>query len=275
MRVATRPADHKKPRCTAGRARPRPGWSGALASGPVNAGAGSQRCRLSQYRSASTRKPGRTLSSDRFRGSQAAAAGRLAPMPASVDRGRLRLLLESELTHFREANPRSAELHERALGSLVGGVPMPWMMRWAGGFPVTAAQAHGQQDRRRRRARVHRPVPRRHGRDDRPRLPRAAAPARRPRRARPDADAADTRTRPGSARSSRGGSGSSAGCSPSPPPTRTGRRFAFAARSPAARRCWCTPTATTAPSMRRSRSPTEPAGHALARATSARPSIPA
>jgi glutamate-1-semialdehyde 2,1-aminomutase len=66
-------------------------------------------------------------------------------MPASVDRGRLRSLLESELTHFREANPRSAELHERALGSLVGGVPMPWMMRWAGGFPVTASQAHGSR----------------------------------------------------------------------------------------------------------------------------------
>src|SRR5690606_15246603 len=27
--------------------------------------------------------------------------------------------------------------------SLVGGVPMPWMMRWAGGFPVFAADATG------------------------------------------------------------------------------------------------------------------------------------
>ncbi len=64
-------------------------------------------------------------------------------MPARIDRGHLRSLLESELARFRQANPRSAELHTRALASLVGGVPMPWMMRWAGGFPVTAAHAQG------------------------------------------------------------------------------------------------------------------------------------
>ena len=26
---------------------------------------------------------------------------------------------------------------------MLGGVPMPWMMRWAGGFPVVAAHAKG------------------------------------------------------------------------------------------------------------------------------------
>jgi glutamate-1-semialdehyde aminotransferase len=26
---------------------------------------------------------------------------------------------------------------------MLGGVPMPWMMRWAGGFPIVAAEAHG------------------------------------------------------------------------------------------------------------------------------------
>ena len=44
--------------------------------------------------------------------------------------------------HFAGAHPRSRELYERARGSLIGGVPMPWMMRWAGGHPVFAA--HGQ-----------------------------------------------------------------------------------------------------------------------------------
>lgn len=66
-------------------------------------------------------------------------------MPAVLDRSRLGSLLETELAAFSAANPRSAQLHERALRSLVGGVPMPWMMHWAGGFPVTAARAAGSR----------------------------------------------------------------------------------------------------------------------------------
>ena len=66
-------------------------------------------------------------------------------MPATVDRARLASLLEDELQRFRENNPRSAELHERAQNSLVGGVPMPWMMHWAGGFPVTAERARASR----------------------------------------------------------------------------------------------------------------------------------
>src|SRR5262249_45330682 len=45
-------------------------------------------------------------------------------------------LIEGELERFRREHPRSAELYERARGSLFGGVPMPWMMLWAGGYPV-------------------------------------------------------------------------------------------------------------------------------------------
>jgi glutamate-1-semialdehyde 2,1-aminomutase len=52
-------------------------------------------------------------------------------------------LLKRELTEFVERHPRSHELHERARNSLFGGVPMPWMMRWAGGFPIYAAEASG------------------------------------------------------------------------------------------------------------------------------------
>ncbi|MFN8161782.1 MAG: transaminase [Solirubrobacterales bacterium] len=59
------------------------------------------------------------------------------------DRDRLDSLLEAELAEFVRAHPRSQELYERSLRSLVGGVPMPWMMRWAGGFPVFAAEASG------------------------------------------------------------------------------------------------------------------------------------
>jgi glutamate-1-semialdehyde 2,1-aminomutase len=52
-------------------------------------------------------------------------------------------LLERELERFREAHPRSLELTERAKRSLLGGVPMHWMVRWAGGFPVFATEAKG------------------------------------------------------------------------------------------------------------------------------------
>ena len=60
-----------------------------------------------------------------------------------IDRARLARLLERELADFVERHPRSRELYERARGSLFGGVPMPWMMLWAGGFPVLAAEARG------------------------------------------------------------------------------------------------------------------------------------
>ncbi|MCB0861684.1 MAG: aspartate aminotransferase family protein [Solirubrobacterales bacterium] len=60
-----------------------------------------------------------------------------------INRGRLAELTQSELDRFIEENPKSRELFERAQKSLVGGVPMPWMMRWAGGFPVFAKLAIG------------------------------------------------------------------------------------------------------------------------------------
>src|SRR3954447_20140368 len=62
-----------------------------------------------------------------------------------IDRTRLSRLLEAELERFRAQHPRSAELHERARQSLFGGVPMPWMMLWAGGFPVVAERAEGNR----------------------------------------------------------------------------------------------------------------------------------
>lgn len=60
-----------------------------------------------------------------------------------IDRGRLAEATRTELDRFIESNPKSEALFERARNSLVGGVPMPWMMRWAGGFPVFAADATG------------------------------------------------------------------------------------------------------------------------------------
>jgi glutamate-1-semialdehyde 2,1-aminomutase len=51
--------------------------------------------------------------------------------------------MERELQRFRDEHPRSLELAEQAKASLLGGVPMHWMVRWAGGFPVFAEEAHG------------------------------------------------------------------------------------------------------------------------------------
>jgi glutamate-1-semialdehyde 2,1-aminomutase len=56
-------------------------------------------------------------------------------------------LLTSELERFDQEHPRSRELAEEARESLLSGVPMPWMIRWPGGFPVFAAEAHGARFR--------------------------------------------------------------------------------------------------------------------------------
>jgi glutamate-1-semialdehyde 2,1-aminomutase len=56
---------------------------------------------------------------------------------------RVRELFERETAAFENANPRSRELFERSGGSLLGGVPMSWMMKWAGAFPLFAGSAEG------------------------------------------------------------------------------------------------------------------------------------
>ncbi len=48
-----------------------------------------------------------------------------------------------EDTRFAETHPRSRELAERARASLFEGVPMHWMRKWPGGFPVFVAEASG------------------------------------------------------------------------------------------------------------------------------------
>jgi glutamate-1-semialdehyde 2,1-aminomutase len=60
-----------------------------------------------------------------------------------LDRGRLGALLADEERRFRAAHPRSLAVSERARRSLLGGVPMPWMVRWAGGFPLFVTAGEG------------------------------------------------------------------------------------------------------------------------------------
>ena len=44
---------------------------------------------------------------------------------------------------FHKTHPKSYELYQRARKSLHGGVPMLWMIRWAGSFPVFVKEAKG------------------------------------------------------------------------------------------------------------------------------------
>jgi glutamate-1-semialdehyde 2,1-aminomutase len=61
----------------------------------------------------------------------------------SIDRTRLKRCLAHEEKRFVDEHPRSRELFERAKKSLLGGVPMNWMVKWAGAFPVFVKQAEG------------------------------------------------------------------------------------------------------------------------------------
>jgi glutamate-1-semialdehyde 2,1-aminomutase len=62
-----------------------------------------------------------------------------------LDRSRLASLLVSETRRFEESHPHSRALFERAKASLLDGVPMHWMKKWPGGFPLFVESAEGAQ----------------------------------------------------------------------------------------------------------------------------------
>jgi glutamate-1-semialdehyde 2,1-aminomutase len=62
---------------------------------------------------------------------------------STIDRKELEKLRLREEQKFTAEHPRSAELYARAKNSLLGGVPMNWMKKWAGAFPVFVRQAKG------------------------------------------------------------------------------------------------------------------------------------
>jgi glutamate-1-semialdehyde 2,1-aminomutase len=57
--------------------------------------------------------------------------------------GRVAAPLERERDRFARDHRRSRELHERARGSLLAGVPMSWMTMWAGEHPIYLDSAEG------------------------------------------------------------------------------------------------------------------------------------
>ncbi|MEO8267325.1 MAG: aspartate aminotransferase family protein [Ilumatobacteraceae bacterium] len=60
-----------------------------------------------------------------------------------IDRQVLRARHAEEEQHFIATHPRSAVLAKEAQANLLGGVPMAWMTRWPGSFPVFFDTAHG------------------------------------------------------------------------------------------------------------------------------------
>ena len=68
------------------------------------------------------------------------------PLPkkmTQINRRKLKELSQREEQKFIAEHPRSAEMYARARKSLLGGVPMNWMRKWAGAFPVFVAHAKG------------------------------------------------------------------------------------------------------------------------------------
>lgn len=61
----------------------------------------------------------------------------------TVNQAKLKQLREREEKRFVAEHPKSAALYTRAEHSLLGGVPMNWMKKWAGAFPVFVKSAKG------------------------------------------------------------------------------------------------------------------------------------
>src|ERR1700751_2632027 len=62
-----------------------------------------------------------------------------------INRQRLKSLMAREQKRFLDERPKSKALFERAGKSLLGGVPMNWMVKWAGAFPPFVREAQGEE----------------------------------------------------------------------------------------------------------------------------------
>lgn len=62
----------------------------------------------------------------------------------SINRTHLQNLLKRERDTYRDNNPKSLELYNDST-NLFGSVPMTWMNKWSGGFPLYFSKAHGNR----------------------------------------------------------------------------------------------------------------------------------
>jgi len=61
----------------------------------------------------------------------------------TLDRNRLQSLMQREQKRFVDERPKSKALFDRGRKSLLSGVPMNWMVKWAGAFPPFVREAQG------------------------------------------------------------------------------------------------------------------------------------
>src|SRR5215470_4858317 len=61
----------------------------------------------------------------------------------AINHARLASLMQREQKKFVDERPKSKALFERASKSLLAGVPMNWMVKWAGAFPPFVREAQG------------------------------------------------------------------------------------------------------------------------------------
>lgn len=62
----------------------------------------------------------------------------MVSLTKTIDRSRIKKLMEREVTRYVTERPKSQELFERAKRSLIGGVPMNWMLGWSKSFPAVS-----------------------------------------------------------------------------------------------------------------------------------------
>ena len=60
-----------------------------------------------------------------------------------INRERLKALHQEEMERFISRTPKSAALFEKAKGVMPGGVPMSWMSKWPGKYPLFVESAKG------------------------------------------------------------------------------------------------------------------------------------
>lgn len=60
-----------------------------------------------------------------------------------INRQTLKRLTEVEQLRFLTNHPKSGELFQAGLANMPGGVPMSWMAKWSGAYPIFIAEAKG------------------------------------------------------------------------------------------------------------------------------------
>ncbi|WP_415931086.1 hypothetical protein [Zhenpiania hominis] len=60
-----------------------------------------------------------------------------------VNREKLKKMYQEELERFKELHPTSIKRFETAQDSMLLGVPLNWMVRYAGKIPISVDDSHG------------------------------------------------------------------------------------------------------------------------------------